>query len=157
MQCATRADDIAQGSVDPVAHNGMRLERLYMYVAGTIARSLSEQRVDHADDGRIVAGLEQVFDLRHVLHQAIKIDFVGCGIHDFGSVARLCIRSGQERIQFFIGHLPYRQRTVVARSEEHTSELQSLMRISYAVFCLTKKTHQHSISNTNRLTDINIP
>src|SRR3546814_10279542 len=28
-----------------------------------------------------------------------------------------------------------------ARSEEHTSELQSLMRISYAVFCLKKKTH----------------
>src|SRR3546814_6369953 len=29
---------------------------------------------------------------------------------------------------------------VTARSEEHTSELQSLMRISYAVFCLKKKT-----------------
>src|SRR3546814_5052319 len=29
------------------------------------------------------------------------------------------------------------------RSEEHTSELQSLMRISYAVFCLKKKTHTH--------------
>src|SRR3546814_6061584 len=29
-----------------------------------------------------------------------------------------------------------------ARSEEHTSELQSLMRISYAVFCLKKKTTQ---------------
>src|SRR3546814_3950427 len=28
------------------------------------------------------------------------------------------------------------------RSEEHTSELQYLMRISYAVFCLTKKKHQ---------------
>src|SRR3546814_3325083 len=28
---------------------------------------------------------------------------------------------------------------VILRSEEHTSELQSLMRISYAVFCLTKK------------------
>src|SRR3546814_4081849 len=28
------------------------------------------------------------------------------------------------------------------RSEEHTSELQSLMRISYAVFCLTKKTNK---------------
>src|SRR3546814_4110493 len=47
----------------------------------------------------------------------------------------------------------------VARSEEHTSELQSLMRISYAVFCLKKKTthyyttispiHPHS---TNKLT-----
>src|SRR3546814_3491288 len=30
-----------------------------------------------------------------------------------------------------------------ARSEEHTSELQSLMRISYAVFCLTKKTKEN--------------
>src|SRR3546814_4783412 len=29
------------------------------------------------------------------------------------------------------------------RSEEHTSELQSLMRISYAVFCLKKKKHEH--------------
>src|SRR3546814_6058159 len=29
---------------------------------------------------------------------------------------------------------------LVVRSEEHTSELQSLMRISYAVFCLKKKT-----------------
>src|SRR3546814_3132995 len=29
----------------------------------------------------------------------------------------------------------------IMRSEEHTSELQSLMRISYAVFCLTKKTN----------------
>src|SRR3546814_3966244 len=29
------------------------------------------------------------------------------------------------------------------RSEEHTSELQSLMRISYAVFCLKKKKKQH--------------
>src|SRR3546814_8317943 len=30
------------------------------------------------------------------------------------------------------------------RSEEHTSELQSLMRISYAVFCLKKKKHHNS-------------
>src|SRR3546814_8473893 len=32
---------------------------------------------------------------------------------------------------------------VVSRSEEHTSELQSLMRISYAVFCLKKKTKRN--------------
>src|SRR3546814_5085308 len=31
------------------------------------------------------------------------------------------------------------RREIVGRSEEHTSELQSLMRISYAVFCLKKK------------------
>src|SRR3546814_8350911 len=33
-----------------------------------------------------------------------------------------------------------------ARSEEHTSELQSLMRISYAVFCLKKKKNQANIT-----------
>src|SRR3546814_1106808 len=32
-----------------------------------------------------------------------------------------------------------------ARSEEHTSELQSLMRISYAVFCLKKKNTTHTV------------
>src|SRR3546814_8143257 len=36
------------------------------------------------------------------------------------------------------------RRKPIVRSEEHTSELQSLMRISYAVFCLKKK-----INNTN--------
>src|SRR3546814_8923409 len=35
-------------------------------------------------------------------------------------------------------------RTVPPRSEEHTSELQSLMRISYAVFCLKTKTQHKS-------------
>src|SRR3546814_10034522 len=39
------------------------------------------------------------------------------------------------------------------RSEEHTSELQSLMRISYAVFCLKKKITWQNITVTNRLTD----
>src|SRR3546814_1769381 len=36
-------------------------------------------------------------------------------------------------------------RAVEKRSEEHTSELQSLMRISYAVFCLNKK-HNNSLA-----------
>src|SRR3546814_9139111 len=36
------------------------------------------------------------------------------------------------------------------RSEEHTSELQSLMRISYAVFCLKKKKNTQSKQHTNR-------
>src|SRR3546814_4794700 len=36
---------------------------------------------------------------------------------------------------------------ISVRSEEHTSELQSLMRISYAVFCLKKKTHKSKIQD----------
>src|SRR3546814_4159296 len=44
-----------------------------------------------------------------------------------------------------------------ARSEEHTSELQSLMRISYAVFCLKKKKQhsQHYTYHSEHLIDIN--
>src|SRR3546814_3590694 len=44
------------------------------------------------------------------------------------------------------GNQEQRTGTLPGRSEEHTSELQSLMRISYAVFCLKKKihtTHKH--------------
>src|SRR3546814_4640505 len=37
---------------------------------------------------------------------------------------------------------------LLRRSEEHTSELQSLMRISYAVFCLKKKKHPTTHTNT---------
>src|SRR3546814_1349824 len=39
--------------------------------------------------------------------------------------------------------------TIEERSEEHTSELQSLMRISYAAFCLKKKTIQSGASDTH--------
>src|SRR3546814_3665597 len=38
-------------------------------------------------------------------------------------------------------------RPTLTRSEEHTSELQSLMRISYAVFCLKKKKKDNETSN----------
>src|SRR3546814_8962361 len=37
-----------------------------------------------------------------------------------------------------------------ARSEEHTSELQSLMRISYAVFCLKKQTQHNNLHDINK-------
>src|SRR3546814_1517892 len=40
----------------------------------------------------------------------------------------------------------------VTRSEEHTSELQSLMRISYAVFCLKKKTKNYNYQHKAQYT-----
>src|SRR3546814_3908949 len=43
--------------------------------------------------------------------------------------------------------------SVTFRSEEHTSELQSLMRISYAVFCLKKQKHR----KTNKLINLTQP
>src|SRR3546814_4749606 len=43
------------------------------------------------------------------------------------------------RVAYAEAHEHYEMRTKALRSEEHTSELQSLMRISYAVFCLKNK------------------
>src|SRR3546814_9558621 len=60
-------------------------------------------------------------------------------------IALLDLRGGHystsgARLMIFICFLPRSSRTTgPKRSEEHTSELQSLMRISYAVFCLIKK------------------
>src|SRR3546814_5605213 len=42
--------------------------------------------------------------------------------------------------------------TITPRSEEHTSELQSLMRISYAVFCLKKKNRQDNHTSVISIT-----
>src|SRR3546814_4717200 len=62
------------------------------------------------------------------------VDFVHMGEADHGIAAELGVVGGEEH---------------AARSEEHTSELQSLMRISYAVFCLKKKkTNKTQISHT---------
>src|SRR3546814_4611425 len=50
------------------------------------------------------------------------------------------------RADFITLHMPLNEHTRgKARSEEHTSELQSLMRISYAVFCLKKKKNKHTL------------
>src|SRR3546814_2976595 len=51
---------------------------------------------------------------------------------------RVCYRPTS--LQFWMMMLPSAKPWQNCRSEEHTSELQSLMRISYAVFCLKKKT-----------------
>src|SRR3546814_2537644 len=47
-------------------------------------------------------------------------------------------------------NLAFASGRIVRRSEEHTSELQSLMRISYAVFCLKKKNnnYKHTIQHS---------
>src|SRR3546814_2335267 len=81
-----------------------------------------------------------------------------------GWVARL-LRAGELDAGFFLGKIDeafkrpafhvqplmtFSYRVIAPkgwRSEEHTSELQSLMRISYAVFCLTKKNNKLSKMN----------
>src|SRR3546814_5249295 len=58
---------------------------------------------------------------------------------DLRTSTRLALRQGVEHPVAAIEHIAETRAAVRRRSEEHTSELQSLMRISYAVFCLKKK------------------
>src|SRR3546814_9231690 len=72
-------------------------------------------------------------------------------LREFGDYLRgLLVQNRREGWYWFEDNLSY-DNARLPRSEEHTSELQSLMRISYAVFCLKKKnkkyTRQH-IKNT---------
>src|SRR3546814_5549102 len=80
---------------------------------------------------------------------------------------RFSQRSGAMRqfgeLMTLLGIEPGEAQAIAGRSEEHTSELQSLMRISYAVFCLKKKIplsesaghlHIHKISIANNTTMI---
>src|SRR3546814_4308048 len=61
-----------------------------------------------------------------------QAEFIGFLAAEIGDADRRCVLGQAHR-----GDPAYDQRA--DRSEEHTSELQSLMRISYAVFCLKKK------------------
>src|SRR3546814_2681983 len=64
----------------------------------------------------------------------------------FSSKRKARLQSRRWTCATFVGtDVPHEKSTVrrSGRSEEHTSELQSLMRISYAVFCLKKKKNHH--------------
>src|SRR3546814_5506208 len=64
--------------------------------------------------------------------------------------------SNMWRIPSLIAKKAPRSVSLPRRSEEHTSELQSLMRISYAVFCLKKKKYTKHLEQTQSTTKITI-
>src|SRR3546814_6789618 len=69
------------------------------------------------------------------------------------SIVKACMKAAYDglRIDGKEAAIVVHENTYGQRSEEHTSELQSLMRISYAVFCLKKKkknTHKHKSTVT---------
>src|SRR3546814_10252161 len=81
-----------------------------------------------------------------------------CAPKNDGSLGRFC-RSDRERALPRLSRLALSAAGAQAaideieRSEEHTSELQSLMRISYAVFCLKKQTSTIKKIHTQTYTD----
>src|SRR3546814_7791850 len=75
-----------------------------------------------------------------------EFGFVLCERHLFNRRrAKIVTKFGANRPDEMFLHERIPATVYVGRSEEHTSELQSLMRISSAVFCLKKKHYNHSI------------
>src|SRR3546814_7011285 len=69
-----------------------------------------------------------------------------CAVTKWTLASPLKTRRSRE-CAFVVGHVRYASLRL-QRSEEHTSELQSLMRISYAVFCLKKKKKHNNGQDT---------
>src|SRR3546814_4699975 len=69
-------------------------------------------------------------------------DCLGPGLPEWMGHHYLVFTRKRHRFYFLFCHRRH-------RSEEHTSELQSLMRISYAVFCLKKKNHDNESERVN--------
>src|SRR3546814_8823362 len=88
---------------------------------------LQRRNLDRHDIAAEVFGDQLV--LQQFLLHAIRI---GAGLIDF-------VDGDDDRHLSGLGVIDRLDRLLLDRSEEHTSELQSLMRISYAVFCLKKK------------------
>src|SRR3546814_10499776 len=65
----------------------------------------------------------------------------------YRSLARQTAAAGEAQAQLLTARIG------VKRSEEHTSELQSLMRISYAVFCLKKKQIRETHATNHQIID----
>src|SRR3546814_1355372 len=92
---------------------------------------------------RFISGAGQAYSTLEPSEQR-RVSLEGQKFHPDDPEARLyplffCRECGQEHHSVSITNADGAHRVIARRSEEHTSELQSLMRISYAVFCLKKK------------------
>src|SRR3546814_2705956 len=97
---------------------------------------MREQSVLHVDPRQGRRQLAQI--ARRCAHKAAELAEGPMGRRH----RRVVVRKHESEALRIVGGSLYadRARLDCPRSEEHTSELQSLMRISYAVFCLKKKT-----------------
>src|SRR5713226_2510386 len=68
-----RPDDLLQHAVHPEAHADVLLLRLDVDVAGALLGGAEEQRVDQPDDGRLVAGVEQVLRLLQLVRDHVQV------------------------------------------------------------------------------------
>src|SRR3546814_3394237 len=98
-----------------------------------------EQQIAQLIATEIAAKATQVVAAIGLLDEGATVPFIARYRKEVtGGLDDTQLRTLEERLGY-LRELESRRETVLDRSEEHTSELQSLMRISYAVFCLKKK------------------
>ncbi|MCY1246291.1 hypothetical protein D9M72_595100 [compost metagenome] len=90
-----------------------------MHVARAVARGLREQRVDHADHGRVVLRVEQVGDGRNVLHQPRQVDLLLHGADHRSGIAGFGVALGEQAVHLRIADLPQRQPAQQAARLDH--------------------------------------
>src|SRR3546814_10791500 len=97
-------------------------------IAGTVVAAWMQRRFEIQPDRGAGAGVELT---RHVVVEVAIVGASGTAEDDVLLVAEQVVGEAEPRLDRTGIRI-----TVATRSEEHTSELQSLIRISYAVFCL---------------------
>src|SRR3546814_10793389 len=109
--------------------------RLYVTLADFDLTNHARFHVTRKKAGKVNgSGLRKLPDETTLLAR-IDRDHIGLGMFH----SRHFLHHGGMLFEFCNGADHHFMRDLAVRSEEHTSELQSLMRISYAVFCLKKK------------------
>src|SRR3546814_8332738 len=104
--------------------------------------------IDQGDDIETIAATFMTTPA--VVRQRLKLASVSPALHDIYAEDGMTLdqlmafsvsddHTRQEQVWELLAHSWNKEPSFIRRSEEHTSELQSLMRISYAVFCLKKK------------------
>src|SRR3546814_1144256 len=112
---------------------------------------VKEQQIQrYEQEGYRAANLVRLAEILEAIAVSVEIKItVGSEFED-GHSRPLSVREGlkvptkEMRKRGWFERFERRMNKQSRRSEEHTSELQSLMRISYAVFSLKKKTNQHN-------------
>src|SRR3546814_7432406 len=113
----------------------LRLSDFIRYLAQDDETRVSALILDHVGDGQ--AFIDAVREARRAGKEIVALKLGNSDLGQEATLAHSSHLSGKKQVYDAVfARYGVRQTPTVERSEEHTSELQSLMRISYAVFCL---------------------
>src|SRR3546814_3244035 len=146
MRISDWSSDVCSSDLHVAAPGGIAERNRIARAEEAIAAALVHQRTVPEAVGHL--GAPRLTDERDMVHIGAAVGPLIGARQRRGRVALMKPLARDRRVVEIVGQGGKQRRgfgPVVERSEEHTSEIQSLMRISYAVFCLKKKNNQRTI------------